>query len=301
MNRACQWTLLLMAMVGSAAELQPAPPRFVLSDQPVTLQLSASQESSGLAASNRQDGLLWIVNDSGNGPDLYLAGTDGSYRGTLHLNQAVNTDWEDLDSFVWDGIPWLLMAECGDNKARRDLCTIYLLPEPSLPFPGQVSEAQPTKRIDFRYEDGPRDCEAVAADPAGGKILLISKRTNPPLLYELPLNPKKDKETQIARKVGAVPVERPLESPMVPYGNQPTGLAISPDGSLAAVLTYYGVFLFSHLRGESWSETFSRKPEMLAPHGQRQAEAIAFSHDGKTLFVLGEGTNPPLVAYRTKL
>ena len=300
MNTRRVWKFMLVAMAGFPAALSAAPSRFVLSDKPAPLQLSASQESSGLAVSRRKAGLLWIANDSGNGPDLYLAGTDGSYQGTLHINRAANIDWEDLDSFFWNGVPWLLVADTGDNGARRNFCTIYLLPEPSIPDSGQIAEAVPAGMIVFRYEDGPRDCEAVAVDPASEKILLISKRTNPPVLYEIPLRLGKSGEIQIAKRIGVVHVERPLESPMVPYGNQPTGLSISPDGSQAAVLTYYGVFLFRHQNGEAWEKTFSRKPEMLAPHRQKQAEAITFSRDGKTIFVLSEGTTPPIVTYRAE-
>lgn len=299
--KACAgWKIILLATAGFPAVMLSSPLHFALSDNPASLQLTASQESSGLAASQRKAGLLWIANDSGNGSDLYLAGTDGSYQGTLHINRSTNIDWEDLDSFVWNGAPWLLIADTGDNSARRDFCTIYLLPEPPTPVSGQITEAEPARKIVFRYEDGPRDCEAVAVDPASEKILLISKRTNPPAVYELPLRPEKAGGIHVAKRIGAIRVERPLESPMVPYGNQPTGLSISPDGSLAAVLTYYGVFLFQHSKGETWKKTFSRKPEILAPHRQKQAEAIAFSRDGKTIFVLSEGTSPPIVAYRAE-
>ena len=295
-----RWTWALVLLAGLPASLHSAPPGFALSENPATLQLSASEESSGLAMSIRNPGRFWIANDSGNGPELYLAGTDGSYQGTLRINGAVNTDWEDLDSFVWSGLPWLLVADTGDNGAQRDFCTIYLLPEPPIPAPGQIIETKPDRKIVFRYEDGPRDCEAVAADPAGGKILLISKRTNPPALYELPLLSEKSSAPLIAKRTGTVRVERPPGSPMVPYGNQPTGLSISPDGSLAAVLTYYGVFLFPRDKGESWAAAFSKKPERLQPHHLKQAEAITFSRDGKTLYVLSEGTNPPIVTYHAE-
>jgi DNA-binding beta-propeller fold protein YncE len=194
----------------------------------------------------------------------------------------------------------VLVADTGDNGAQRDFCTIYLLPEPPIPAPGQIIETKPDRKIVFRYEDGPRDCEAVAADPAGGKILLISKRTNPPVLYELPLLPENSGGPLIAKRTGTVRVNRPQSSPMVPYGNQPTGLTISPDGSLAAVLTYYGVFLFPREKGESWAAAFSKTPKMLPPHHLKQAEAITFSRDGKTLYVLSEGTNPPIITYHAE-
>ncbi|MFZ4774067.1 MAG: hypothetical protein ACOYM3_01810 [Terrimicrobiaceae bacterium] len=297
------WSLvrrLLPVLLGVPAVLLAADQRFVLSDERVPLQLSASRESSGLAPSKRSDDRLWVENDSGNGPDLFLAGTDGSYVGTLHINHASNIDWEDLDSFVLDGKPFLLIADTGDNNARRESCQIYIVPEPAFPVKGQILDAEPAWTIRFRYEDGPRDCEAVAVDPVEKKILLLGKRTNPPGIYELPLIPKNPGQIQTARKIGTVRVERPLNAPLSPYGNQPTGLSLSPDGSLAAILTYYSVFLFPRSKGESWADAFARPPERLAPHGQAQGEAITFSNDGRTINVLSEGLLPPIISYRLR-
>jgi len=295
------WTgAVVLLAFGLAACSTCSPPAFLRTRKPVRLQLSASEESSGLACSRRKDGLLWIANDSGSWPDLYLAATDGSYRGTLRIQGVRNVDWEDLDSFVWEGLPWLLIADTGDNRSQRNFCTIHLLPEPVFPESGDFPEVRPARKIVFRYEDGPRDCEAVAADPAGERILLISKRTNPPFLYELPLRTEKTGGNLIARKICPVTVERPLGAPLVPYGNQPTGLTINPDGSLAAVLTYYSVFLFPRHQGESWATAFSRKPEMLSPHRLLQAEAITFSRDGRSLHVISEGRNSPIVTYTLK-
>ncbi len=291
---------LVLLAVGLAACATDSPQAFLRSGKPVRLQLSASEESSGLACSRRKEGLFWIANDSGSWPDLYLAATDGSYRGTLRIQGVRNVDWEDLDSFVWEGLPWILIADTGDNRSQRNFCTIHLLPEPVLPESGDFPDVPPARKIVFRYADGPRDCEAVAADPVGGKILLISKRTNPPFLYELPLRAEHTGGIQIAKKICPVTVERPFGAPLVPYGNQPTGLTINPDGSLAAVLTYYSVFLFPRHQGESWATAFSRKPEMLSPHRLPQAEAITFSRDGRSLHVISEGRNSPIVTYTLK-
>lgn len=275
-------------------------PAFVLSSNRLSLSLSASKETSGLAASKRMKDLFWIENDSGNGPDLYLVGMEGTYQGTLHINKARNTDWEDLDSFVLDGHPYLLIADTGDNNAVRDYCTIYIVPEPNFPVKGQILDTKPAWTIRYRYEDGPRDCEAVAVDPVGKKILLLSKRTHPPAVYELPLCPESPGKIQTAKKIALTHVDRPLSALASPYGNQPTGLSLSPDGSLAAVLTYHSVFLFHRAKGETWASAFSKKPAMLAPHRLKQAEAISFSNDGKTLYVLSEGANTPTVAYKSE-
>ncbi len=290
----------LLILLGIPAVLLAGEPRFELSGDRVTLGLSASRESSGLAPSKRSDDHLWVLNDSGSGPDLYLVGNDGTYAGTLHVDHASNVDWEDLDSFTLDGKAFLLIADTGDNNSWREFCQLYIVPEPAFPVKGQILDATPAWTIRFRYEDGPRDCEAVAVDPVEKKILLISKRTNPPAVYELPLLPGSPGKIQTAKKIGTVRVERPLNAPLVPYGNQPTGLSLSPDGSLAAVLTYYSVFLFPRSKGESWAEAFARSPERLKPHGQEQCEAITFSNDGRTIDVLSEGLMPPIISYKLR-
>lgn len=277
--------------------LPAGTPSFTLCPHSPPLHLTASKESSGLAPSKRENGFFWIANDSGNGPDLYLVDASGSYQGTLHINKARNTDWEDLDSFSLNGQPFLLIADTGDNQARRDFCTLLIVPEPAFPVKGQILEAAPAWTIRFRYEDGPRDCEAVAVDPVEKKILLLSKRTNPPQLYELPLLPKPGGEIQVAKKTGRTRVERPLTALAQPYGNQVTGLALSPDRTLAAVLTYHSVFLFHRKKDAGWATALAGKPERLTPHGLEQAEAIAFSNDGHSILVLSEGTGVHTATY----
>jgi hypothetical protein len=134
-------------------------------------------------------------------------------------------------------------------------------------------------------------------DVAGKKILLLSKRTQPPELYELPLAPPTAGGTLTARKIGSTAVTAPLDS-MIPHRNQPTGMDIATDQSFAAVVTYYGVFLFPKSPTESWPTAFSRKPVSLAPHILPQAESIAISDDGNDIFVVSEGRKSPIIRYR---
>jgi len=263
------------------------------------LQSSAIHEASGMAASSRDNGLLWVINDSGSKPELHLMETGGSYRGKVAVANARNVDWEDLASFVMDGSAWLLVADTGDNTSKRETCTIYIVREPDAPAAGKSLDG--TTRIAweirFRYEDGPRDCEAVAVDAAAGKILLLSKRTEPPAVYELPLKPNDGKPVQVARKIGETRVAAPADS-LIPFRDEPTGLDITPDNSLAAVATYYGVFLFPRKPDESWKDAFARKPVPLAPHLLAQAEGLAFTKDGRSIFVASEGKSSRIVRYR---
>ena len=263
------------------------------------LESSAITEASGLAISSANPDFMWIVNDSGGTPDIHLAGTDGTDRGKVTLADTRNIDWEDLSAFTLDGENCLLVADTGDNGSKREACTLHILREPALPAEGQKLSGTVVAawRIQFCYEGGPRDCEAVAVDPVAGNIILISKRTEPPEVYQLPLHPPDGSGLAIARRIGQTEVKSPMAS-LIPFRNQPTGLSIAADNSVAAVVTYYGVFLFPRHPAESWAEAFAKPPAALQPHLLGQAESVAFSKDAKTIYALSEGRSSPVARYQ---
>lgn len=271
---------------------------FTLTEDKIQIQSPAITEASGLAISQQNEHFLWTLNDSGNPPELHLLNTDGADRGKLMVSNATNIDWEDIASFALDGKSYLLIADTGDNNATRKSCTVYILPEPQLPAHGQkLSGAVAAEwHIDFTYAGGPRDCESVAVDSVSKKIILISKRTRPPEVYELPLRASNDKGVVILTKIGETSVQAPTGN-FLPFANQPTGLDISADRSLAAVVTYHGVFIFHRKPAESWAEAFAQKPTSLGPHNLPQAESVAFSKDGKSIYVTTEGKNPRIRRY----
>lgn len=282
---------LASASAVSAWELVPVAER-------PEIQSPAISEASGLALSPTNPDFMWVINDSGGTPDIHLVGIDGTDRGKVTLDGVNNIDWEDLASFTLDGKPYLLVADTGDNNAMCESRSFHIVREPELPAPGKnlAGTVVPAWRIPFRYEGGPRDCESVAVDAKTGKILFISKRVVPPELYELPLRPDAKRGVPTVRPIGLTSVISPGGN-LVAFSNQPTGLDITADGSLAAVITYRGVFLFARSSAESWVEAFSKKPVALPPHLLGQAESVAFSRDGKTIFAISEGRASRIARY----
>ena len=288
-------TLLFpLALAGAEPSLNFLP----LAARP-KLQSPAVNEASGLAISSANPNFMWIVNDSGGTPDIHLAGTDGTDHGKVILADTRNIDWEDLASFTLDGQNYLLVADTGDNGSKRESCTLHILREPTLPAVGQKLAATVTVawQIHFCYEGGPRDCEAVAVDAKAGKIILISKRNEPPEVYQLPLRPPANSGILTATRLGPTAVRSPLNA-LIPFQNQPTGLAITADHSLAAVVTYYSIFLFPRRPEESWADAFAKPPTALQPHLLGQAESVTFSKDGKSLYSLSEGRSSPIARYQ---
>ncbi len=271
---------------------------FKLLDPEPTIRSTAVNEASGLAVSPKNNRFLWTLNDSGGTPDLHLLTTDGEDRGKVTITDAANIDWEDMASFTLDGKSYLLVADTGDNAAVRPIRTIYILAEPTLPVDDRKLSGSVTTawQIQFTYDGGPRDCESVAVDEVAEKIILISKRTKPPEVYEMPLRAQKSSAPLVLEKSGVTAVDSPAGNAL-PFASQPVGLDISADRTFAAVVTYYGVFLFPRKPAETWAEAFSHKPELLAPHTLPQAESIAISKDGNQIHVVSEGKNSPIRSY----
>ena len=261
-------------------------------------------EVSGLACSRLRTDVLWAINDSGSGPFIYATDTQGGHLGKVRVLDARNQDWEDLASFRLRDVAYLLIADVGDNDEIRSDYVIYVTKEPAVTDkidPAGQSVAW-EYRIRFTYEDGSRDCESVAVDLQGQKILLLSKRNVPPILYALPLFTPNRGKVQLAKRLTEVPaIPRPklqdiIEDPRFgAYRSQPTAMDVSPDSSTAVVLTYKNGYIFHRTAEEDWVQAFKKIPQRIRLPRLRQAEALCFAADGKTLFVTSEKIPAPLL------
>jgi hypothetical protein len=266
-------------------------------DDPLLIELS------GLAASRLADDLLWGVNDSGNEPLLHAIAPSGEVLGRVRVEGATEVDWEDLASFVHDGKSYLLIADVGDNQAVRPLVALVLVEEPRFEASGALPAAvEPVWTRWFRYEDGPRDCEAVAVDVSAGRILLVSKRAVPPSLYELPLEfPQGDTvPVHTAKKTADLALPRPgvpkrtRPTPRGRYASQPTALDVDPGGRVAWLQTYTAGYEFHRAEGASWAETFAAEPRRVDVPRMRQIEAAAFGRSGRDVWISSERRPAPL-------
>ena len=261
-------------------------------EAPVVVADPALRETSGLAVSTVDPDFLWMLNDSGFPARLHLVGRDGRPRGAVDVNGAENRDWEDLRTFRRQGRSWLVVGDIGDNGAVRDSVVLYFIAEPALPAEGESigGAVEITRKQVVRYPDGPRDCESMAVD--GDGVWLLTKRDGLPRLYLVPW----DGDQVVARFIAEAskPVV-PAGAPLRPHGTQPTSMDFSADGRMAAVLTYRGVFLVRRGANEGWGGAFARPMEWLGAHRLGQAEALAFTPDGREILVTTEGPSPSLI------
>lgn len=258
------------------------------------------RETSGLAVSQRDGNFLWAINDSGAAAQIHLMEKTGKARGVVRLEGIGNRDWEDLASFRQNDKAYLLVADVGDNAAKRETVFLHLVEEPELPEAGANLDLtlKPVWSLEFRYVDGPRDCECLAVDMRGRRILLLTKRDVPAALYELPLRGPKADEVMTAKRLGPT-AKLPLPGNGLPhpFSFQPTAMDIAPDGSMAALLTYRGVFIVKRKPGQAWIDAFQQRSATLGGHALPQAEALAFDRTVKSVYFTSEGKNPELLRW----
>ena len=291
--------LFFIAIAISCARIGPRAIRADITHKGTILDEDLA-EVSGIAVSRIRDDTLWVINDSGNSASVYALDSKGERICTLNIQGVANNDWEDIASFEYEGNAYLLIADVGDNFARRSRCFLHFVEEPDLREARETPcllSAKPSWSITYAYEDGPRDCESVAVDAAGGKILLLSKRDIPPVLYELPLTKEKNAVAEKCAVIGPLPRRAADNSRFWKNSNQPTAMDISADGLFAVVLTYSSAFRFTRKRSTDWTEAFMTPPKEIPIPALQQAESICLSRDGKDIYITSEQLPAPLIRF----
>lgn len=253
---------LAPARASAPASGPPASTLFAYSDPQIN-------ESSGIAASSFDD-TFYTFNDSGDSARFFRVDERGRTVAVYSLAGARNVDWEDMATGVDDsGRHVLYFGDIGDNQHIRKEIAVYEVLEP------RAASADVTwTRYRFSYPDGAHDAEALLVDPRTHRIFIATKELlDNGKLYQAPDSLSTTSVNDLA-SVGSVP-------PLTTSGD------FAPDGSRVVLLTYATAFWADDVGG-AW-----RRFSVPLP---RQAEAIAYSRDGSSVLVGGEGAHS--VVYR---
>ncbi len=256
--------------------------------QVAVLDNEAIDESSGIACSRRTPGVFWTHNDSGDDPRIYAFDTEGRDLGSCLLSGVEAYDWEDIASFTWQGRPYLLVADTGNNGLASAVQMLHLLEEPPVdPEKGVIAEkVRVVQTIYFSYEDDHRNCEAVAVDPRDRTIVLATKQPGEVcFIYTLawPKTPSPPKTALVARRIA---------SPELP---PVTAMDISPGGRRAVLLTYQNAYVFTRADEHTWSAAFAQPPREVPMPDRLQGESITYGPDGRALYLTSEKLPTPLL------
>jgi len=261
-------------------------------------------EISGIYPAGKDPCRLFAVNDSGNAAELYVLNLDGTLVARYRVQGARNTDWEDLAGFTGpDGEDYLIIGDVGDNLSRREHCTLYIVKAPD-PDTDKTASLPVLRQIRFRYPDGPRDCESVAADIRAGRILVLSKRERCPVLYDLPLFPEGGETVITARPVTTLrtlpqPTPEDLCQKYGKYRAWPTAMDLSSDGLTLVILTYKNIYMFKRAPAQTWDRAFQTPPAVIALPGDdklTQRESLCMIQDTGRIFVTTEKLPAPIFA-----
>jgi len=154
------------------------------------------QELSGLTAAYKagNENYLWVLSDSPANMIAAISKQDASNKGVWSLvGTPSKIDWEDVESSVVDGVPYLYVFDFGNNPntvnsrgAGVDM-VIHRLLEPTITGADGSTADYMSIQCAFPAGNMPtlRDCEAAIIDPVTGDIFIITKRESVPGVYKL--------------------------------------------------------------------------------------------------------------------
>lgn len=260
------------------------------------IQNKEIDESSGLAISRCQPGVLWTHNDSGNDPVIYAMNAKGESLGAWTVAGAKNNDWEDIAGYRDpNGKCFLYIGDIGNNSRMRGEFTVYCVAEPQIVpnSPGKAETVQPEsvqpESLKFSYPDFRHDAETLMVHPQTGAIYVVTKRmTGAAGVYKIEPD-FGGGGVQQAKKLADISV------PAIPNGFL-TGGDISPDGRRVMLCDYFAAYELVLPEGATDFDTIWTEKSSIIELGEReQGEAIAYSPDGNSIFTTSEKKNSPII------
>ena len=259
------------------------------------LEDQAISESSGLVASQRNPGVLWTHNDSGDGPFLYALDEQGQRRGVWRVSGAEAFDWEDIGvgPGPQPGKSYLYVGDIGDNEEARRQITIYRVPEPEV-TPADAKSGrkslrvtEPAEPIRLQYPDGRHDAEALLVHHVTGDIYVITKTlSTAPNVYKL----QAPYSTSAVNRLRLLGVIRSVPTGLI------TGGDIASDGNGVILCDYFRAYELK-LPGDAsaFDEAWGQAATIIDLGTRQQGESVCYAADSNSLYATSEKRPTPLI------
>ncbi len=282
---------------GAAGAGGMACPTFAQAETKGHLENLEITEASGIAASRRNPGVLWLHNDSGDGPRVFATNGAGKHLGTFTLGGVQAVDWEDIAVGPGPvaGASYVYVGDFGDNLATRANIRIHRFVEPDVDEAAAAADVtvSDVESFTLQYEDGPRNAETLWVDPINADVVIVSKEdSGPSHVYRV---------AALAAGAGSLTLKRIAS---LPFGTEPltgsnltTGGDISPSGRWLAVRSYTHAFIWRRAVGQDLASALAGEPCPVPLLLQPQGEAFGFTHDESGYYTVSEGNGSPLHYY----
>ncbi|GAB3889186.1 hypothetical protein [Spirosoma agri] len=249
----------------------------------------ALTETSGMVMSQRNSGYFWTEEDSGNSNQIQLLCQDGQVMARFVVDGATNRDWEDMAIGAGPvaGVPYIYLADIGDNKHLRSEKIIYRFPEPTvagqrLPYEGHITNAE---IIHLKIPDGSQNAEAILVDSQTKDLFVLSKGDHS-VVYRAAYPQSLTKPVLMTREL------------VLPFRDV-TSAAVSPDGREILVRTYEQLFHYSRQADATITDALKASPRILPVAWEPQGEAVGWSLHGDGYYTTTEGMDniPQVIHY----
>ncbi|MEO8213780.1 MAG: hypothetical protein ABI560_11335, partial [Myxococcales bacterium] len=248
---------------------------------------SALNNVSGMAASQRNPGILYVHNDMTR-TQFFALDQSAALLATFTFAGTPVVDLEDMAVGHCPSGNCVYLADIGGNTSSRTNYGILRLAEPAV-SPGQppVTTAVTVEKLTFSYPDGAiHNAESLLIDPGSDEIYVITKETSgPSTVYRL--SPTFGGSATVAEKVVTLTVPKAADGPA-------TAASAHPCGSGFLLRTNTVVYEFRIAPGAPFETAFAVAPAVVPLLVETQGEAITYRPDGRGYLTTGEGAAQPI-------
>lgn len=264
-------TIVLLVLIASCSTLLARPAAACARFGPVrvvgTVRSDRFHEISGIASSRRHRRLLWVTEDSGNGPFLSAISSEGRLGARMKVRRAENRDWEDMaraGGRIWIG-------DIGDNAQQRPYVTLYWLAEPRL----RRSTVRARSATMVYPNHVSHNAEAMIVDGRRNQLFIFSKDSQRSDVFRADLSHLRSGDRLRLRRVARLPF------------SYVTAADLSRLGVI--VKGYSSGFFFPWTHSRRVIHAVRRRPCPVPVGG---GESVAFGRSADGYYTIPEGLHP---------
>lgn len=248
-----------------------------------TIDTSELEEISGIVFGRSHPDRIYVHNDSGGQPIVFVLDSLGNRMGEIELLDVKNRDWEEIAIGPGrNGLSNVYVGDIGDNRAEHKDIAILRFAEPQ-----SLDVSVEVEKLTLNFPNGAMDAESMFVDPISRDVFIFSKREKLTTIFKVPQEAF-DQKNATLEEVGKLTFTGTVAAD------------ISQDGKQILIKNYVSIFYWERDLNETIEQTLLKTPLELPYSPEPQGESISFTTDGTAFYTLSEkrfGFLPVLFRY----